>query len=186
MAIFTRANLNKIEVWKARNGLNILIISLGLIFIWFVVLKSFPDLRSAETFAGSTIYKLTFGYVVPEVSMPLLTIWESVIGLGLITIYRLRITLLLFYLHIIGTFLLTVFFNYESWTNSLFVPKLLGQYIIKNIVSISSAIVIGATCDEGILISDPLIAKKALHQELLINRFRRHFNTDRDQKVNFR
>jgi hypothetical protein len=79
-----------------------------------------------------------------------------------------------------------VFFNYESWTNSLFVRKLLGQYIIKNIVLISSAIVIGATCDEGILISDPLIAKKALHQELLINRFRRHFNTDRDQKVNFR
>lgn len=186
MSLFTRENLNKIEAWKPRNGLSILRISLGLIFIWFGVLKFFPGLSSAETLAGRTIYKLTFGYISSEISMPLLALWESVIGLGLITTYRLRITLLLLYLQMVGTFLPIVFFNDETWTNNLFVPTLLGQYIIKNIVLISSAIVIGATCSGGALISDPLIAKKAQHQELLISRFRRRFKTNPDQKVNFR
>ncbi len=161
MSLFTEENLIKVEAWKARNGLKILRISLGFIFIWFGVLKFFPGLSSAEMLAGRTISSLTFGLIPAELSMPLLAVWESVIGLGLITAYRLRLTLLLLYLQMIGTFLPLFFFSNETWTSHLFVPTLLGQYIIKNIVLISSAIVIGATSHGGALISDPSVAEKA-------------------------
>ena len=159
MLLFNQKNLAKIESWKARNGITLLRISLGLVFTWFGILKFFPGLSPAEMLAGRTISKLTFGYITPQYSMPLLAFWETLIGLGLITTYRLRITLWLLYLQMIGTFLPFFFFFSETWTSHLFVPSLLGQYIIKNIVLISSAIVIGATCDEGALNSDPIVAQ---------------------------
>ncbi|HXI01186.1 MAG TPA: DoxX family membrane protein [Sphingobacteriaceae bacterium] len=182
MYLFNRENLTRIEAWKARNGMTILRISLGLVFFWFGFLKFFPGLSSAEMLAGRTIHKLSLGFISPQFSMPLLAVWECLIGLGLITAYRLRITLLLLYMQMIGTFLPLVFFYSETWTDNIFVPTLLGQYIIKNIVLISAAIVIGATCGGGALISNPIVAKKAKHQEKLASRFQRRFHIDPDLK----
>lgn len=136
--------------------------------------------------AGRTISTLTFGLISAKFSMPLLAVWESIIGLGLITAFRFRITLLLLYLQMIGTFLPLIFFSNETWTGHLLVPTLLGQYIIKNIVLISSAIVIGATSHGGALISDPSVAEKAQHLELLNARFRRRFDVDPPQDVPIR
>lgn len=136
---------NKAIEWKARHGLNILRVSLGLIFIWFGVLKFFPGVSAAEVIAGRTIEKLTFGLILPSVSLPVLAVWECVIGLGLISKKWLGLTLLLLYFQMIGTFLPLVFFPDETFAHSLFVPTLLGQYIIKNIVLLSGGVVIGAT-----------------------------------------
>ncbi len=137
--------------WKARNGLNILRVSLGLVFIWFGVLKFFPGISAAEVIAGKTIYKLSFGLVKPPVSLPLLAIWECTIGMGLLFKRWLNLTLLLLYFQMIGTFLPLVFFTHETFTTSIFIPTLLGQYIIKNIVLLSGGVVIGATVKGGIL-----------------------------------
>lgn len=182
MLLFNQKNLAKIESWKARNGVILLRISLGMVFAWFGILKFFPGLSPAEMLAGRTISRLTLGYITPQYSMPLLAVWETVIGLGLITKYRLRFTLLLLYFQMIGTFLPFVFFFDETWTSHLFVPTLLGQYIIKNIVLISSAIVIGATCAGGALISDPVVAQNAEHQQRLISRFRKRYRLEPDKK----
>lgn len=136
---------NRAVKWKARNGLNILRISLGCVFIWFGVLKFFPGISSAEVIAGKTIEKLTFGYLQPAFSLPALAIWECIIGLGLISKRWLGLTLLLLYFQMMGTFLPLFFFPEETFTSSIFIPTLLGQYIIKNIVLLSGGIVIGAT-----------------------------------------
>ena len=141
--------------WKARNGLDILRVSLGIIFIWFGFLKFFHGLSSAELIAGKTILKLTFGYVKPKVSLPILACWECTIGLGLITKRWLSFTLVLLYFQMMGTLLPLFFFPTETWTSSIFVPTLLGQYIIKNLVLLSSGIVIGATVQGGTLSSKP-------------------------------
>lgn len=140
---------NKAVEWKARNGLNILRISLGLIFIWFGILKFFPGVSAAEVIAGRTIEKLTFGIILPPVSLPLLAVWECIIGLGLISKKWLGLTLLLLYFQMAGTFLPLVFFPDETFVRSLLIPTLLGQYIIKNIVLLSGGIVIGATVKGG-------------------------------------
>jgi uncharacterized membrane protein YkgB len=57
--------LKLIEVieWKARNGLTILRISLGFIFIWYGVLKFFPGVSIAETIASDTISTLLLAYL---------------------------------------------------------------------------------------------------------------------------
>jgi uncharacterized membrane protein YkgB len=163
----------RILEWKARNGLNILRISLGLIFIWFGVLKFFPGMSAAELIAGRTIETLTFGLVKPRVALPVLAIWECTIGLGLITKSWLNLTLILLYLQMIGTFLPLIFFPHETFTHSIFVPTLLGQYIIKNIVLLSGGIVIGATVRGGILTAHPNVLFKARRLHALYTRSKR-------------
>src|ERR1035437_3172172 len=68
--------------WKARNGINILRISLGIVFLWFGLLKFFPGVSPAEDIAGRTIATLTFGLIKPSLALPLLAVWECTIGLG--------------------------------------------------------------------------------------------------------
>lgn len=149
-----RSEQNAVE-WKARNGLHILRVSLGVVFIWFGLLKFFPGMSPAEVIAGKTIYKLSFGLIKPVVSLPVLAIWECTVGLGLITKRWLSLTLLLLYFQMAGTFLPLIFFPHETFTSSIMVPTLLGQYIIKNIVLMSGGIVIGATVKGGSLTAYP-------------------------------
>lgn len=163
---------SRIVAWKARNGMNILRISLGIIFIWFGTLKFFPGLSSAEEIAGRTIFKLSLGMIKPTFSMPALAVWECVIGMGLITKAWLRLTLVLLYLQMAGTFLPLVFFPHETFSHSVLVPTLLGQYIIKNFVLISGGIVIGATLRGGKLMAAPL-GDKAVKLEKRFGRIRR-------------
>jgi len=163
----------RIVAWKARNGMNILRICLGIIFIWFGVLKFFPGLSSAEEIAGRTILKLTFGLIKPSFSMPALAIWECIIGIGLITKAWLRLILILLYLQMAGTFLPLIFFPHETFQHSVLVPTLLGQYIIKNFVLISGGILIGATLKGGKLVTKPLVEEKAAKLEKRFGRLRR-------------
>lgn len=150
----------RIVHWMAHHGLTVLRIALGVVFLWFGVLKFFPGLSTAETLAARTIAKLTFGYLTPDTSLPLLAAWESAIGLGLLTGRLMRVTLGLLFLQMIGTFLPLVYFPAETWRYP-FVPTLEGQYIIKNGVLVAAGIVLGATVRGGKLIADPKAARKA-------------------------
>ena len=78
--------------WMARHGVNSLRISLGVILLWFGALKLFPGLSPAEGLAGHTIQLMTGGIVDPWLSVPVLGICESLIGLGLLTGRALRVT----------------------------------------------------------------------------------------------
>jgi len=148
-------------VWKARNGLMLLRASLGLIFIWFGVLKFFPELSSAEGIAGKTILKLSFGLIGPPFSMPILAVWECLIGLGLLSKKFLSIVLFFLYLQMAGAISPLILFPELTFSNTIFVPTLLGQYIIKNIVLISAAIVIGATAQGGdIVCNDDEVSRR--------------------------
>lgn len=162
--------------WKARNGLAILRASLGAVFIWFGILKFFPGISAAEVIAGKTIYKLTFGLVKPGISLPILAVWECIIGLGLISKRWLTLTLALLYFQMAGTFLPLFFFPEETFTTSIFVPTLLGQYIIKNIVLMSGGIVIGATVKGGRLTARPE-RTWSLAGRLIPERYRKRRNT---------
>lgn len=153
------AGLEKVDVratnWMARNGLTLLRLSLGLVFFWFGVLKFFPDLSPADELAARTIEKLTFGYVGQSMSLPILAAWEVAIGLGLLFGKFMRATLLLLYLQMLGTLTPIILFPSEVFLTVPFVPTLEGQYIIKNAVLISAAIVLGATVRGGGLVAQP-------------------------------
>jgi uncharacterized membrane protein YkgB len=47
--------------WMARHGVPFIRISLGIVFLWFGVLKFIPGMSPAEHLAGQTIERLSFG-----------------------------------------------------------------------------------------------------------------------------
>jgi uncharacterized membrane protein YphA (DoxX/SURF4 family) len=145
----------RITAALARIGIPMLRIGLGIVFLWFGVLKFFPGLSPAEDLAARTIESLTFGVVTPSVSLPVLATLESLIGLGLITGRYLRATLLLLIVQMAGTITPLVLFPVETWTRFPYAPTLEGQYIIKNIVLVAAAIVVGATVRGGGLVVEP-------------------------------
>ena len=140
--------------WMARNGLTLLRISLGVVFFWFGVLKFFPGRSPAAELATRTIERLTMGLVPSSTGLILLAAWESLIGLGLLTGKFLRATLLLLIVQMIGTMTPLFMFPAETFLVAPIVPTLEGQYIIKNIVLISAAMVVGATVRGGRLEAD--------------------------------
>ncbi len=150
-----------ITAWMARYGIFLMRVALGIVFFWFGVLKFFPGLSVAEDLASRTISVISFGYVSPSVSVPVLAAWECTIGLGLISGKFLRLTLLLLFLQMTGTFLPLVFFPLETWVQFPYAPSLEGQYIIKNLVLLGAGIVVGATVSGGSMIADPDAAHEA-------------------------
>lgn len=149
----------RITHWMAHNGITLLRISVGVVFFWFGVLKFVPGLSPADELATRTIYTLTFGIVPPDISRPVLAAWECLIGLGLISGRYMRATLLLLFVQMMGTVTPLVLFPSETWTRFPVAPTLEGQYILKNIVLVTAAIVIGATVRGGKLIDDPALIK---------------------------
>jgi uncharacterized membrane protein YkgB len=145
----------RVTRWMARYGITLTRIALGIVFLWFGAIKFVPGWSPAGDLAGRTIAQLSFGLVQPHVALPLLAAWESLIGVGLITGRLLRLTLLLLFVQMPGTMLPLLFFPAETFTAFPHSPTLEGQYIIKNIVLVAAAIVVGATVRGGELRADP-------------------------------
>lgn len=145
----------RITIWMASNGLRLLRWSLGVVFLWFGVLKFFPGTSPAEGLAARTIEVITCGLLSPGVSVFILALWESIIGLGLIIGFGMRFTLLLLFAQMLGTITPLLFFPAETFLLTPWVPTLEGQYIIKNVVLISAGLVLGATVRGGRLTAEP-------------------------------
>jgi uncharacterized membrane protein YphA (DoxX/SURF4 family) len=143
----------RITTWMARHGVTITRIALGVVFLWFGVIKFVPGWSPAADLATRTITRLTFGLIPPTVSLPLLAAWETLIGIGLLSGRFLRTTLALLFLQMPGTVLPLFFFPRETFIAFPHAPTLEGQYIIKNLVLVSAAIVVGATVRGGRLLS---------------------------------
>ncbi len=135
---------NKAYQWMAKYGVTLLRISIGIVFFWFGVQKFFPGVSSAEDLATRTIEVMTFGIITQSLGMPLLAAWEVIIGLTFIFGRFMRIAIPLLFLQMIGTVTPLFFFPSETFNMVPFTPTLVGQYIIKNVVLVSGAMIIGA------------------------------------------
>ena len=67
-----------------------------------------------------------------------------------------RVTLLLLFVQMAGTITPLFLFPEETFVSFPFVPTLEGQYIIKNVVLVAAAIVLGATVRGGELTPEPV------------------------------
>ena len=134
----------RITAWMAQYGTTLTRLALGVVFTWFGALKFFPGTSPAETLATDTITRLAGGHLSRDVALTGLAIWEVLIGIGLLTGRVLRVILLLLFLQMAGTMLPLVLFPAQTFVKFPLVPTLEGQYIIKNLVLISAAIVVGA------------------------------------------
>ena len=119
---------------------HLLRLSLGVVFIWFGALKII-DRSPVEALVAATVY-----WFDPDVVVPLLGVWEVVVGLGLLLQFAMRLTLLLFWLQLAGTFLVLVLQPGVAFQNGN--PLLLtteGEFVIKNLVLIAAGLVVGST-----------------------------------------
>lgn len=141
--VFDRIDL-RITRWMARYSLDVLRFALGIIFIWFGALKFIPGWSPAEELVRNTIY-----FFDSDFFLPILATWEVLIGIGFLSGFFTnkfqRVTILLLFMQMIGAALPLVLLPEVCWTNFPFVLTLEGQYIIKNLVIIGSALVLGAT-----------------------------------------
>jgi len=144
----------KITRWMARYSLKVLRLGLGVIFVWFGALKLFPGLSPAEDLVRNTIY-----FVDPDIFLPVLAIWEVLIGLGFLLGFFThkfeRLTILLLFLQMPGTALPLILLPEVVWVRFPFVLTLEGQYIIKNLAIIGSALALGATVRGGRIDPEP-------------------------------
>lgn len=162
--------------WMARRGILLLRVSLGVVFLWFGLLKFVPGASPAEALAGDTIERVTLGLLDRQWAIRILATWESLIGLGLVTGVAMRTTLGLLFVQMPGTVLPLVIFPELTFHDPPFVLTLEGQYIVKNAVLVSAGLVIGATVRGGRLApdasggEDPLAAPAAAEGEGPVDR----------------
>lgn len=122
-----------------RNGLVVLRGALGIVFVWFGLLKPL-GMSPAEDLVRRTVY-----FVSPDLFIPVLGVWEVAIGVGLLYRPLNRTAIFLLFLQMPGTLLPLVLLPEVCFTQIPWGLTLEGQYIVKNAVLIGAALVVGGT-----------------------------------------
>jgi uncharacterized membrane protein YkgB len=85
---------------------------------------------------------LTFGLVKPAVSVPVLGCLEAALGILLLSGKAVRIAVTALLIHMAGTLTPLVLFPHDTFAEFPLQPNLVGQYILKNFVLITGAVVV--------------------------------------------
>ncbi len=115
---------------------------LGLVYLWFGMLKFFPGLSPAEELAGVTIQQLTFGLLDFQWGLGILAVWEVGIGVLLLTGFCRRCALNAAVIHITFTFTPMFLLPELCFTKIPYGLTLVGQYIVKNVVFLGVMVVL--------------------------------------------
>lgn len=129
----------RIATLMARYGMPLLRCSLGAVFFWFGALKLF-GLSPAYELVRDTVY-----WFDAETFVPILGVWEMLIGVGLFFRPLVRAALLLLFLQMPGTILPLILLPDACWNPFPYGLTMEGQYIIKNLVLIAAAVAVGGT-----------------------------------------
>ena len=127
-----------------RWGVIALRMSLGAIFIWFGMLKPL-GMSPVIPLVKSTTSWMPF--LTPDQWVVAIGMWEMAIGVFFVFHDTIRLAIGLLAIQMIGTFLpLFILPDVTFQANMIpFAPTLEGQYIIKNLMIISAALVVGGT-----------------------------------------
>lgn len=141
-----------------KNGAGLLRVTLGIVFLWFGALKIF----GASPAAG--LVAKTLFFLPPHIAVVGMGVVELLIGAGLLTGFAMRLTLLLFFAQMAGTFLTMLVRPDLTFADGN--PLKLttnGEFIIKNLVLISAGLVILATVRQARAASNvsEVLAEKA-------------------------
>ena len=123
----------------ARIGVPLLRISLGVVFLWFGLLKIF-DVSPVSGLVANTIY-----WFDPDVVVPALGVFEVFVGACLVAGRLMRIALPLLVLQMAGTFMVLILLPDVAFRDgNPFLLTVEGEFVVKNLVLLSSALVIGS------------------------------------------
>jgi hypothetical protein len=120
-----------------RVGVPVLRVGLGVVFVWFGALK-LTGTSPALDLVIRTVY-----WFDPAIFVPILGWWEIAIGICLTVPALTRVGVLLLAFQMPGTFLPLVLLPEICFDGVVWNLTLEGQYIVKNLVVIGSALVLG-------------------------------------------
>jgi uncharacterized membrane protein YkgB len=120
-------------------GMNVLQLSLGVVFFWFGALK-LVDLSPAADLVRNTVY-----WWDPDWFLPVLGVWEMLIGLCLVVRPLVRVAIPLLLVQMPGTMLPLLLLPEVCFTRFPLGLTLEGQYIVKNLVLVAAALVVGGS-----------------------------------------
>lgn len=122
--------------------------SLAVIFVWFGILKPF-GLSPAESLLKATVAWVPI--FDPDTWLVIIGWWEVAIGVTFVFHRTVRIAVGLLALQMVGTFLPLVLLTDITFQAGRvpYAPTTEGQYILKNLVIISAALVVGGTVRGG-------------------------------------
>ncbi len=142
------ARYDRLDRWisthMARWGSILLRITLGIVFIWFGLLKPL-GLSPAEPLVLATV-----GWMPLFDAYTWLAVigwWEVAIGVTFLFRSTLRIAIALLFLQMVGAFMPLVILSEITFQSGRvpYAPTMEGQYIIKNLVIIAAALAVGGT-----------------------------------------
>ena len=132
----------RIAAFMRRWGIVALRLSLGVIFIWFGILKPLGVSPAAPLVRATVGWMPLFS---PGTWVAVIGWWEVLIGVTFLFHKTVRVAIALLALQMGGTFLPLVMLPGVTFQSVPLVPTMEGQYIIKNLIIISAALVIGGT-----------------------------------------
>lgn len=134
----------RIISFTRRHGLRILRVALGVVFVWFGVLK----IAGASPVASLVADMLP--WIPAEVAVRGLGVLEFLVGLGLVTGVAIRLTLAVFFLLMAGTLAVLVVRSPQSFegANPLRLT-LLGEFVVKNLALLAAGLAIAGTVPEA-------------------------------------
>ena len=123
-------------------SIHLMRISLAIVYTWFGALKIF-GMSPAGELVEQTVY-----WFKPEIFIPILGLCEVIIGIGLLIKRFIPYVIILLLLHMAVTFFPIFTLKTICFDAFPYCPTLVGQYIIKNLILISGALVIAAKYNE--------------------------------------
>ncbi|MBK8551126.1 MAG: hypothetical protein IPL53_08750 [Ignavibacteria bacterium] len=127
-----------------RHGVKALQISLTIIFIWFGFLKILGISPAAQLVKATVTWMPFFN---TDEWVKIIGGWEMLIGVCFLFKKTIRIAIALLAMQMVGTFMPLVLLPGITFQPGMipYAPTIEGQYIIKNLLIISAALVIGGT-----------------------------------------
>lgn len=138
----------KISAHMRRWGDPALRMSLAIIFVWFGILKPLGLSPAAPLVRATTAWMPLFG---PDQWVAIIGWWEVAIGLTFLFRATTRVAIALLAMQMVGTFLPLILLPGVTFQagHIPYAPTVEGQYIIKNLLIISAALVLGGTVRES-------------------------------------
>lgn len=127
--------------------------ALFVVFFWFGILKVLE--MSPASLLVQHLFEQTIPFMRFDTFLILFGLYEALIGVLFLVKGAERVVMALLALHMITTFGPLVFLPTETW-QAFLVPTLEGQYIIKNLVIVATAIGVAAHLE-------PLGTKEKIH-----------------------
>jgi uncharacterized membrane protein YkgB len=129
----------RIRAFLGSVGVPLLRISVGVVFVWFGLLK-IVDVSPVADLVARTVYWFDADVVVPA-----LGVFEIVVGLLLIANRWLRVALALFAAQMLGTFLVFLVLPDVAFQDgNPFRLTVEGEFVVKNVVLIAAGMVVGS------------------------------------------